>query len=87
MTDKTARLDLRLSEPQKDLLEQAAELSGSTLSGFAIAHLMEAASEAVSRARVLTLDPASYDEFIAALDAPDDAAWTALRAMTPVWDR
>lgn len=87
MADKTARLDLRLTHQQRDLLEQAASATGSTLAGYAVTHLMEAASATVARARSLVLDERSWEEFVAALDAPDDAAFARVRDMTPVWEQ
>lgn len=87
MAEKTARLDLRLTEPQKQLIERAAELSGSTLAGFAISELVDAASTLVARSRSMVLDAQDWEVFVAALDSPDDEAWTALKAMTPVWER
>ncbi len=87
MADKTARLDLRLTAPQRDLIEHAAEISGSTLSGFAIAQLVDAASQIVVRSRSLMLDDHQWDVFVAALDVDDDQAWIDLTSMTPVWDQ
>lgn len=87
VAEKTARLDLRLSPEHKHLLEQAAALTGSTVAGYAVAHLVEAATTTVARSRALTLDAQSWEMFVAALDAPDDGAFAALRTMTPVWER
>ncbi|MCL2466011.1 MAG: DUF1778 domain-containing protein [Micrococcales bacterium] len=87
MAEKTARLDLRMSPEHKRLLEQAARLTGSTVAGYAVAHLVEAASTTVARSQTMTLDAASWDVFVAALDAPDDEAFAAVRTMIPVWDR
>lgn len=87
MAEKTARLDLRLTEPQKQLIEQAAAISGSTLAGFAVSQLMDAAAQVVTRARSLTLDAEDWDMFVAALESPDEQAWTELKAMTPVWEQ
>ncbi|MCL2849428.1 MAG: DUF1778 domain-containing protein [Micrococcales bacterium] len=87
MAEKTARLDLRMSPEHKRLLEQAAQLTGATVAGYAVARLVEAASTTVARSQTMTLDTASWDTFLAALDAPDDQAFAALRTMIPVWDR
>ena len=87
MADKTARLDLRLTEPQRQLIEQAAEISGSTLAGFAISQLMDAASQVVARSRSMVLDAEDWDMFVAALESPDDQAWTELKAINPVWEQ
>lgn len=86
MAEKTARLDLRLTESQKHLIEQAAEISGSTLAGFVISELVGAASSVVARSRSLVLDAQDWKMFVAALEAPDDQAWSELKAMTPVWE-
>ena len=85
MSTKTARLDLRLTEEQRDLLEQAATIAGSSVAGYSIAALIDAAARSVAQSRRLILSQADWDDFIAALDAPDDAAWQQLRALTPVW--
>ena len=87
MAEKTARLDLRLTEPQKQLIEQAAEISGSTLAGFAVSQLMDAASQVVTRARSVTLNTEDWDMFVAALESPDEQTWTELKTMTPVWEQ
>lgn len=87
MAEKTARLDLRLTEPQKHLIEQAAEIRGSTLAGFAISELVDAASNVVAHSRSLVLDTHDWDLFVAALEAPDDQAWSELKTMTPVWEQ
>ena len=87
MAEKTARLDLRLTEPQRQLIEQAAEISGSTLAGFAVSQIMDAATEIVARSRSVVLDPQDWDIFVAALEAPEGQAWDNLKAFTPVWDR
>ncbi len=87
MAEKTARLDLRLAPGQKALVEQAAALNGSTVAGYAVAQLVEAASAAVARSRTLVLDPGAWEDFLAALDAPDDEAFAALRDTTPVWEQ
>lgn len=87
VAEKTARLDLRLAPRQKALVEQAAALSGSTVAGYAVAQLVEAAATTVARSRTLVLDPDAWDDFLAALDAPDDESFAALRDMTPVWEQ
>ncbi len=86
MAEKTARLDLRLTNEQKVLIEQAAELSGSTLAGFAIAQLTDAASQIVARSRSGVLDAEDWDLFVSALDASDEQGWIELKSMKPVWE-
>jgi uncharacterized protein (DUF1778 family) len=86
MTTKTERLDLRLTRDQRDLLESASAVYGSTLAGYAVTHLMEAATHTLTQARAMTLPPDEWVAFLTALDAPDDDAWRALRAHKPVWE-
>ena len=89
MSTKTGRLDLRLTEEQRQLLESAASIAGSTLTSYTIGALMESASATVSRAHSIRLSQADWELFIAALDAPDDPsneAWQRLRALKPVWE-
>ena len=83
---KVARLDLRLTSAQRDLIERAAQLNGSTMAGYAISRLVEDASQVVVRANRLVLDEEDWDTFIAALDAPDGPKWHELRTRKRVWD-
>ena len=86
MSTKTARLDLRLTVEQRDLLERAASLAGSSVASYSIAALMDTAVDDVARARRISLSAVDWAEFTAALDAPDDEAWLWLRALKPVWE-
>lgn len=85
VSTKTARIDLRLTEEQHDLLEHAATIAGSSLASFCVASLMDVAAARIAQARAVTLSEDDWQQFTAALDAPDDQAWQRLRAMTPVW--
>jgi uncharacterized protein (DUF1778 family) len=49
------RLDFRIRQEQKSLIERAADLEGRTLTDFAIAALMDAAQAAIERATLTTL--------------------------------
>ena len=81
MSTKTARLDLRLTQDQRDLLESAAAIMGSSLAGYSVAAIMESAASNVARSRSTALSESDWRRFIAALDAPDDEAWQAMRAL------
>ena len=65
---KTERLDLRLTPEQKATIEQAAAIEGTTAAGFTVTAVMERASEAVYRAKSLTLPGTAWDEFVRVLD-------------------
>ena len=65
-----ARLDFRLSEQLKELIEQAAALSGQNLSDFATSVLARQSEEIVERHRIIRMSQEQYDEFAAFLEAP-----------------
>ncbi|GAA4174704.1 DUF1778 domain-containing protein [Gryllotalpicola koreensis] len=66
---KSERLDLRLTAEQKATIEQAASLEGTTAAGFTVAAVMERASEAIYRAKSLSLSAEAWDEFVEILDS------------------
>ncbi len=66
----SARMDFRLPAETKQLIEQAAALSGQNLSDFATATLVRHAVDIVEKHRVIRLSQERYDEFTALLDAP-----------------
>jgi uncharacterized protein (DUF1778 family) len=82
---KTERLDLRVTPAQKEVIREAAEFAGSTVAGFAIASTMSAARQAVAEARTLMIEPAAWEAFTAALDAPPDPTWENFLSERPVW--
>jgi uncharacterized protein (DUF1778 family) len=65
-----ARMDFRLSEELKKLIEQAALLSGQNLSDFATGVLARQAEEIVERHRIIRTSQDQYDQFVAFLEAP-----------------
>jgi uncharacterized protein (DUF1778 family) len=67
---KESRLDLRLTKPQKELIEQAAAISGRTVTDFSTDTLTKEAEEVIRRDRTLRVDSEAFDEFNRILDAP-----------------
>lgn len=65
-----ARMDFRLSDANKELIEQAAALSGQNLSDFATSTLVRHAADIVERHRVIRMSQERYDEFVRFLDEP-----------------
>ena len=82
---KTARIDLRLTDEQRRLLDRAASICGSTVASYSVASLMDCAARTVAQAHRVVLSDADFDQFMEALDAPDDEAWLRLRNLKPVW--
>lgn len=68
---KTERIELRVSQQEKERLEQAAETVGMSVSEFARDRLSEDVSEVLGPAGLTTVLPADvFDELLASLDAP-----------------
>ena len=67
---RTARLEARLSVEQKAVLQQAATLSGRTLSEFVIASAQEAATRVIQEHETIRLSRAEQIAFVTALLDP-----------------
>jgi uncharacterized protein (DUF1778 family) len=69
-TNRTEKLDLRLSRAAKQTLQAAASAARKSVSEFVLDSALSEAEERLADRRVFTLDGKSWDAFIAALDAP-----------------
>jgi len=69
-TANSTRLDVRLGEKQKKLIEQAAGYLGQTISAFTVATLVHQAEQVVERFGMLHLSDRDRDAFLTALDNP-----------------
>ena len=71
-TDKSrsARLEARISADQKTVLQQAAALSGRTLSEFVVASAQEAASRIIQEHETIRLSRIEQVAFVSALLNP-----------------
>jgi uncharacterized protein (DUF1778 family) len=67
---KDSRIDLRVTEEQKVLLEQAASLSGVSLSAYTLLHLLPQAQQDIERQERLMLSNRDRDLFLSALENP-----------------
>ena len=67
---KSERLELRLTRDQKVRIEQAAALSGRTVTDFSVSVLAREAEEAIRSERELHLSQKSWDAFNEILDRP-----------------
>lgn len=75
---KTSRLDIRLTDAQRQLIERAAELTGSALTQWTTRHLLESARKDIEEATVLHLESQ-------ALDQPVPPAAEKLMERDPQW--
>ena len=69
-TNRTEKLDLRLSKSAKQTLQAAAMAACKSLSEFVLETALSEAEEKLADRRVFSLDEESWEAFVAALDAP-----------------
>jgi uncharacterized protein (DUF1778 family) len=75
-----ARLNFRLPAPLKETIEEAAALSGQTVSDFAISALAFSARQVIAAHDQTLLNNRQRDAFIALLDRKNDRPNNALAA-------
>ena len=84
MADRSARIEMRLSEEQKDLLEQAAAIKGQDLTSFALGVLLEEASGVLKEHEIRTLtlrDMRALFKLLEKPPAPNPALKAAARKL------
>ena len=67
---KSSRIDLRVTEEQKALLEKAASIRGVSLSAYTLLHLLPLAQKEIENQEKLTLSNRDRDIFLAAIANP-----------------
>lgn len=67
---KSARIETRVSQEQKELIERAAAFSGRTVSDFVLAHVEVAAKKVIEEHEKLCLDQAQSRILVNALLSP-----------------
>ena len=74
MSLKMERLEARVSKDQKDLLQKAAQLEGTSLTEFIVRAAQDAANRALERTETLKLTARDRETFVNALIAPPPPA-------------
>jgi uncharacterized protein (DUF1778 family) len=69
-SNRTEKLDLRLTRAAKRTLQAAAAAQRKSVSEFVLDTALSEAEERLADRRVFTLDTKSWDAFLTALDAP-----------------
>ncbi|MDP2793448.1 MAG: DUF1778 domain-containing protein [Sulfurisoma sp.] len=77
----SARINLRTSPEAKALIERAAALMGTTVSGFMLQNAYEAAQRLVTQHETITLSDRDRDTFLAALENPPEPTEALRRLM------
>jgi uncharacterized protein (DUF1778 family) len=70
MKNTKPRIDLRLDEAQKRLLETAAAVSGQTLTSFLLSHGLQAAHDVIQEYRATKLTLSDSERFVELLENP-----------------
>lgn len=71
-SSRQARLNFRLGQEQKTLIEQAARTIGQNVSDFAIGSMVRAAQETIQQATVTRLSNRDRELFLSMLDSDAD---------------
>lgn len=69
---ESARINLRVSPSAKALIERAAAIMGSTVSGFMLQNIYETAARVVAQHDTMTLSNRGRDAFLNALAHPPE---------------
>jgi len=80
MTTESARINLRTSPEAKALIERAAAMIGTTVSGFMLQNAYEAARRIVAENDTLLLSQQAFEAFLSACENPEEPN-EALRAL------
>lgn len=78
---ESARINLRVSPSAKALIERAAAIMGSTVSGFMLQNIYETASKVVAQYETMTLSNRDRDAFLNALDSPAEPTEALIELM------
>ncbi|MCU6669475.1 DUF1778 domain-containing protein [Enterobacteriaceae bacterium H4N4] len=69
---KKQRIDLRLTDEDKNLIEEAAAMSNQTITQFMVNSASERAAEIIEQHRRLVLNEGSWNKVMDALDTPPE---------------
>ena len=80
---ESARINLRTSPEAKALIERAAAIMGSTVSGFMLQNAYEAARKVVAGQDIITLSDRDRDAFLSALENPPEPTQALIDLLRP----
>ena len=80
MATRTERLDFRLSEEHKELLERAAAITGQPLTSFAVSHLLQKARDVIEQHDRTVLNRADWERFLEILDSDEEPSPALIKA-------
>lgn len=83
--DKPYRMDIRLTQTQREEFERAVELKGMTLTQWSTWHLVDVARADIKDETTIRLSGKAFAEFAKALDEGMPAEMEALLRERPAW--
>jgi uncharacterized protein (DUF1778 family) len=69
---KDCRIDLRVTQEQKEILERAASLKGISLSAYTLIHVLPAAKQDIDANEKLVLSNRDRDLFMSVMENPPE---------------
>ena len=82
---RTARIDMRLTEEEKRLIEQASAATGSRLTTWCINNLINDAKRDLHANAIIRLSDEAFDRFVENLDRPLTEKQQQFLAYQPEW--
>jgi uncharacterized protein (DUF1778 family) len=83
---KTSRIDMRVTDDQKELIERAAALKGQSVTQWSVDCLVENARADIEYETTTRLSEAAFDAFLQELDKPLPKATRRLLSRDRVWE-
>ncbi len=84
---KSSRLDLRMTEDQRNQIDMAARINGMSVSQWSLNQLMESARRDIFEQGLVRLSADAFDRFAALLDAEPDPMFEVFRGEQTRWEQ
>lgn len=84
-TARTARIDMRLTEHEKQLIEQASAATGSRLTAWCVENLVKDAKRDLYITDIIRLSDEAFNQFVEHLDEPLTEKQKQFLAYQPEW--
>lgn len=83
---RTSRIDLRMTDRQKSQIEDAARISGVSVSQWAIDRLLSCARKDIAEDRLVGLPAEAFDQFVNALEQPTNEQFASFSSERTRWE-
>lgn len=84
---KSSRLDLRMTDEQREQIDAAARINGMSVSQWSMSRLMESARRDIAEQGLMRLSSESFDAFLALLEEPPSPEFEEFRSGATRWER